>query len=103
REQLFRQLHQELPYSLTVEPEEWEEFQDGSVRIRAVILVEREGHKPIMLGKGGQRIKSVRIAAQSELERMLGRKVHLLLHVVVQANWLERREHYGTLGLDFDA
>jgi GTP-binding protein Era len=103
REQLFRQLHQELPYSLTVEPEEWEEFQDGSVRIRAVILVDRESHKPIVLGKGGQRIKSVRVAAQQELERMLGRKVHLLLHVVVQRDWLERREHYGALGLDFEA
>jgi len=103
REQLFRQLHQELPYSLTVEPESWEEFQDGSARIACVVLIERESHKPIVLGKGGQRIKSVRVAAQAELERMLDRKVHLLLHVTVQQDWLDRREHYGALGLDYEA
>jgi GTP-binding protein Era len=103
REQLFRQLHQELPYALTVEPEAWEEFQDGSVKISAAILVARESHKPIVLGKGGQRIKSVRVAAQQELEAMLERRVHLLLHVVVQQDWNERREHYRTLGLDYEA
>jgi len=103
REQLFRQLHQELPYALTVEPEEWEEFADGSVRIATVILIDRDSQKPILLGKGGQRIKSVRTAAQAELEAMLERKVHLMLHVVVQKDWLERREHYATLGLDYEA
>ena len=103
REHLFRQLHQELPYSLTVEPESWEDFQDGSVRIGCVVLIERENHKPIVLGKGGERIKSVRVAAQLELERMLGRKVHLILHVTVQQDWLDRREHFGTLGLDYEA
>jgi GTP-binding protein Era len=102
REHLFRQLHQELPYSLTVEPEEWEEFRDGSVKIRSVILVDRDSQKPIVLGKGGQRIKAVRVAAQAELETLLGRKVHLLLHVVVQKDWVNRREHYRSLGLDYE-
>ena len=84
REHLFRQLHQEVPYALTVEPETWEDFQDGSVRIGQVIYVERDSQKPIILGKGGQRIKSVREVAQAEIQHLLDRKVHLFLHVTVR-------------------
>src|SRR5882724_434145 len=103
REHLFRQLHQEVPYALTVEPETWEDFQDGSVRIGQVIYVERDSQKPIILGKGGQRIKSVREVAQAEIQHLLDRKVHLFLHVTVREAWSEDRAHYADLGLDYDA
>jgi GTP-binding protein Era len=103
REHLFRQLHQEVPYALTVEPETWEDFQDGSVRIGQVVYVERDNQKPIVLGKGGQRIKSVREAAQAEIQHLLDRKVHLFLHVTVREKWADDRAHYQDLGLDYDA
>ena len=103
REHLFRQLHQEVPYALTVEPETWEDFQDGSVRIGQVIYVERDSQKPIILGKGGQRIKSVREVAQAEIQQLLDRKVHLFLHVTVREKWADDRAHYQDLGLDYDA
>jgi len=103
REHLYRQLHQEVPYALTVEPETWEDFQDGSVRIGQVIYVERDSQKPIVLGKGGQRIKSVREVAQAEIQHLLDRKVHLFLHVTVREKWSEDRAHYQDLGLDYDA
>jgi len=103
REHLFRQLHQEVPYALTVEPETWEDFQDGSVRIGQVIYVERDSQKPIILGKGGQRIKSVREVAQAEIQQILDRKVHLFLHVTVREKWADDRAHYQDLGLDYDA
>ncbi len=103
REHLFRQLHDELPYELAVEPETWEDFKDGSARIGQVIYIQRDSQKPIVLGRGGQRIKAVREAAQTEIAELLGRKVHLFLHVNVRENWAEERERYRDLGLDYDA
>jgi GTP-binding protein Era len=102
REKLFLNLHQELPYALTVETEDWQDFEDGSVRIEQVITVARETHKGICLGKGGRTIKMVREAAQRELEELLGRKVHLFLLVKVRQNWLEDPARYRALGLEFD-
>lgn len=102
REQLFLQLSQELPYSLSVETEAWQERDDGSVRIEQVVHVAREGHKPIVLGKGGQRIKSVGAAARTELEQMLERKVHLFLFVRVSPDWADDPERYQAMGLDFE-
>jgi GTP-binding protein Era len=102
REHLFRQLHQEVPYALTVETESWEDFQDGSVKIQQVVLVEREGQKAIVIGKGGQRVKAVREAAQAELQEMLDRRVHLFLAVKVREGWSEERERYKDLGLDWE-
>lgn len=102
REHLFRQLHDELPYSIAVESESWEEFKDGSVKITQVIYVQRDSQKPIVLGQGGRRIKSIREAAQRELEAMLGRRVHLFLHVKVKEDWPEDRERYRDLGLEYD-
>lgn len=102
REQLFLQLSQELPYSLSVETESWQERDDGSVRIEQVVHVAREGHKPIVLGKGGQRIKSVGAAARTELEQMLERKVHLFLFVRVSPDWADDPERYQAMGLDFE-
>ena len=102
REQLFAQLHQELPYSLTVETEGWAASQDGNeVRIDQTIYVQRASQKAIVLGKGGQQIKAVGEAARKELEGMLGQRVHLFLFVKVRARWLEDPERYQELGLDF--
>ena len=103
REHLFRQLHDELPYELAVEPETWEDFEDGSARIGQVVFIQRESQKPIVLGRGGQRIKAVREAAQKEIEQLIDRKVHLFLHVTVRETWADERERYRDLGLDYDA
>ncbi|TDI66145.1 MAG: GTPase Era [Alphaproteobacteria bacterium] len=101
REQAFLQLHQELPYALTVETESWQEREDGAVRIDQIILIQRESQKGMVVGKGGSRIKSIGTAARVELEQLLGRKVHLFLHVKARPNWMERPEHYREMGLDF--
>ena len=102
REQVFLQLHQELPYASAVEVESWEERKDGSARVNAVIYVQREGHRPIVLGKGGARIKAIGMAARKEIELLLGRRVHLLLRVKVQEDWQDKPELYRAMGLDFD-
>ena len=102
REQLFCQLHAELPYALTVEQESWEDFADGSLRIGQQIIVARESQRAIVLGEGGSRIKSVRQAAQSEISALTGRKVHLFLHVKFRENWQDDPERYRAMGLDFD-
>lgn len=103
REKLFLNLHQELPYGLTVETDSWEEFKDGSVRIEQVIYVSREQHKGMCLGKGGRTIKAVRTAAQADLTAQLQRPVHLFLIVKVRENWLNDPERYRIWGLEFDA
>lgn len=102
REQLFLQLHQELPYALTVETEEWKTLRDGSVRIAAVVIIERDSHKGMVLGKRGQRIKAVGAAARQELEAMFDCKMHLFLHVKVRRDWKDKAEHYRAIGLDFN-
>lgn len=103
REQLFCQLYQELPYALTVEAEGWEERADGSVCISEVITVQRDNQKAIVLGKGGQRIRSVGTLARQELETLLGRRVHLKLFVKVREKWIDDPERYREWGLDFEA
>lgn len=102
REQLFLRLHKEVPYSITVETEGWEEFRDGSVRISQVVYVERDSQRAIVLGKGGQTVKAIGAAARHALEAELGRKVHLFVHVLVRENWGEDPERYAAIGLDFD-
>ena len=101
REKLTLRLHQELPYELTVETEGWEERKDGSVKIDQVVYVARDGHKGIALGPKGETIKAVGQAAREEIKAFLGREVHLFLTVKVRPNWLEERERYGEIGLDF--
>lgn len=102
REKLMLRLHQELPYQLTVETESWDERKDGSVRIQQVIIVGRESHKAMVLGKGGSVVKSVGEQARKDLTDMLDRKVHLFLFVKVDERWQEKRERYDGLGLEFD-
>ncbi len=101
REKLTLRLHQELPYQLTVETENWEERKDGTARIDQVIYVARDGHKGIILGKRGETIKAVSQAARAELEEFLERRVHLFLQVKVRSGWLEEAERYTEMGLDF--
>ncbi len=101
REKLTLRLHQELPYQMTVETESWEERKDGSARLDQIIYVMRDGHKGIVLGNKGETIKGVSTAARAELEEFLGRRVHLFLQVKVRPNWLEEKERYSEMGLDF--
>ena len=101
REKLFLRLHQELPYGLTVETENWDERKDGSVRIDQIIYIARENHKPMVLGKGGQLIKAVGSAAREDLEASLDRRVHLFLHVKVAPKWADDPARYRDLGLEF--
>ena len=101
REKLFLQLHQELPYALTVETVNWEEFKDGGVKIDAEIIVDRENQKGIVLGKNGARIKSVGAAARLDLMDMFDRKVHLFLRVKARPGWTNRAIHYRAMGLEF--
>lgn len=101
REKVFLQLHQELPYAITVETENWEARKDGSVRIDQVIYVQRDSQKAIVLGKAGRQIKAIGAAARQELELLLEQRVHLFLHVKVRENWLDDRERYREMGLDW--
>ncbi len=101
REQLYQQLHEELPYDSAVRPESYTQRPDGSVEIRQQIVIGRESQKPIVLGKGGSKIKSIGEAARKELSEILGVKVHLFLHVKVSENWDEDKEIYEEMGLDW--
>jgi GTP-binding protein Era len=101
REQLYLQLHAELPYASAVETEKYEERKDGSVAIHQQILVARPTQRAIVLGKGGTRIKEIGAAAREQLGQLLGRKVHLFLHVKVKPDWEEDRGLYREIGLDW--
>jgi len=101
REKLMLRLHQELPYQMTVETEAWEERKDGSVKIDQAIIVAKEGHRPIVLGKGGQTLKQIGQSSREELSEMMDRKVHLFLRVKVDERWQEDRARYSEMGLEF--
>lgn len=101
REQLYRQLHAELPYAAAVETEKWEDRKDGSTVIHQQILIERDSQKAIVLGKGGARLKEIGSAARAEIATLTGRKVHLFLHVKVKPDWAEDRQVYQGMGLDW--
>ena len=101
REKLTLRLHEELPYQLTVETEKWEERKDGSARIDQIVYVARDGHKGIVLGHKGETIKAVGQAARAELMEFLDRPVHLFLQVKVRPNWLDEKERYSEMGLEF--
>jgi GTP-binding protein Era len=100
REKIFHRLHDEVPYSSTVETTQWTERKDGSVRIEQTIFVEREGQKAIMLGKGGATIKQVSMDSRRELTEILERPVHLFLFVKVRQNWQADPERYREMGLE---
>jgi GTP-binding protein Era len=101
REQIYNQLHSELPYSSVVETEKWEDRKDGSTVIHQQILVERDSQKAIVLGKGGSRLKSIGQTAREAIAEHLQRKVHLFLHVKVNPRWDEDRSVYRDIGLEW--
>jgi GTP-binding protein Era len=101
REQLYRQLHDELPYDSTVRPEKYIARKDGSIEIHQQVVIARESQKPIVLGKGGAKIKAIGEASRKELEALLGTRVHLFIHVKVDENWADAREIYEEIGLDW--
>lgn len=102
REHAYRQLRQELPYSLAVETEAWTDQEDGSARIDQVIYVRKDSQRKIVIGAKGGQVKAIGAAARAELQKVLDRKIHLFLHVKVQENWDERREFYKEWGLDYN-
>ncbi|WP_159978354.1 MULTISPECIES: GTPase Era [unclassified Novosphingobium] len=102
REQIYRQLHDELPYDAAVRPESYTPRKDGSVEIRQQIVVARESQKAIVLGKRGAKIKTIGEAARTELAAVLGHPVHLFLHVKVEENWADSaRDIYEEIRLDW--
>ena len=103
REKVYLRVHEELPYAASVQTTAFEERRDRSVRIEQTIFVEREGQRPIMLGKGGRTLKWIGEASRKELCELLERKVHLFLHVKVKSNWSEDRDLFREVGLDFEA
>jgi GTP-binding protein Era len=102
REQVFLQLHDELPYDAAVETEAWTERPDGSARVDCAVFVMRESQRPIALGKGGSRIKMIGSRARKQLSEIVGKPVHLFLTVKVKERWAEDRERYREWGLEYD-
>ena len=103
REKLFLNLHQELPYQLTVETESWTEREDGSAEVHCTIYIMREGHRGIILGKGGKTLGRIGKAARLELEEALDRRVHLMTHVKHSKDWMNDPSRYRDWELDFNA
>lgn len=103
REQIYDQLHKELPYAVFVETEQWENFDNGDVKISQIIYVQRDSQKAIVLGKGGRQIKKLGERSRTELESILECKVHLKLFVKVKERWPESAEFYSAIGLGFPA
>ncbi|MFY7836409.1 MAG: GTPase Era [Novosphingobium sp.] len=101
REQLYRQLHDELPYDSTVRPEKYLTRKDGSIEIHQQIVIARESQRPIVLGKGGAKIKAIGEASRKELAQLLETKVHLFLHVKVDERWADAKEIYEEIGLEW--
>ena len=101
REKLLIRLHQELPYQLTVEPDSWVEMPNGAIKIHQIIYVTNKRHKGMVLGKKGETIKVVSIAARKELKEAIGQDIHLFLQVKVRNNWLNEPLRFSNIGLNF--
>jgi GTP-binding protein Era len=101
REKLFLRLHEELPYQLTVETDQWKSLRGGAVRIEQTIYVARESQRKIVLGKGGQGIKAIGAEARREIAEIVEAPVHLFLFVKVRENWADDPERYRGMGLEF--
>lgn len=94
REKILHRTREEIPHATAVAIERWEDGEDGLTRIDATILVEREGQKAIVIGRGGEMLKQIGTEARLEIERLLGRRVGLKLWVKVRSHW---RDDEGTL------
>ena len=106
REKIMDLLHEELPYNMTVETEKLEKTKSGTktpIKITQTVYVTREGHRKILLGKGGEKIKEIGYNARLEMADLLERPVHLFIFVKVRENWQEDPERYRSQGLDFEA
>ena len=101
REKIFERLHDELPYQITVETEQWKEMPDASARIEQTIYVTRDGQKKIVIGEQGRMLKSIGTAARKEIMEAAETKVHLFLFVKVRENWVDDPERYREMGLEF--
>ena len=101
REKLLMRLHQELPYQLTVEPDSWVEMKNNSIKIHQIIFVTNKRHKGMVLGKKGETIKAVSIAARKELQEAINHEIHLFLQVKVRNNWLNEPLRFSNIGLSF--
>jgi GTP-binding protein Era len=101
REKIYDRLHQELPYSITVETSDWKELRNKSIRIEQTVFVERESQKKIVVGKGGSSIRQVSAETRAELAEIVGQPVHLFLFVKVRENWSDDPARYREMGLDF--
>ena len=86
-----------------MQTEQWQQFDDGSVRVDQIVTVRQDSQKGIVIGQGGQTIKAIRSAAQEDLQKMLGRRVHLFVRVKVRRSWSDDPAHFREWGLDFDA
>lgn len=100
REQIFMQTHDEIPYQATVETESFKERPDGSVRIEVTIFVSRPGHKAILIGEKGTKIRDIGARARRDLAGLLERPVHLFLNVKERAGWDEEGARLRAIGLD---
>jgi GTP-binding protein Era len=101
REKIYERLHEELPYQSTVETDQWQQREDGSVRIEQTIYVERESQRKIVLGKAGQTIKTIGQLARKDIAEIAECPVHLFLFVKVRENWGDDPERYREMGLEF--
>jgi GTP-binding protein Era len=94
REKLFLELKQDLPYSLYVKTDSWEDLRNGQVKIHQTIFVLKESQKMIVLGKSGSMIREIGAQSRKEIGELLGTKVHLFLFVKVEENWINKKESY---------
>ncbi len=101
REKIFLFLHEEIPYSSTVETEGWITNKSKSITIDQTIYVSKKNHVGIVLGKGGKMIKSIGIASREDIEKILNNKVNLKINVKYKKDWLTKKEHYEDIGLNF--
>ena len=101
REKMFLRLHEEIPYSSTVETTAWKELRDGSVRIDQTIFVERDSQRKIVLGAKGQTVRQISMEARKEIVEGVEAPVHLFLFVKVRQNWADDPERYREMGLEF--
>ena len=101
REKLFLNLHDELPYNLTVETETWEEQKNKSIKINQSIYVAKNTHKQILLGHKGQMIKKIGILARQDIEKMTECKVHLFLFVKIREDWIDDPARYRYMDMKF--
>jgi len=100
REKIFLRLEQELPYSAFVETESWEELDDF-IRIGQVITVQKEGQKKIIIGDRASMLKAIGTSSRLELEKLMGKRIHLDLFVRVRPGWKDDAESYRLLGLEY--